>query len=79
MEQAADEIEALQHDVTSHMEIANKYLNEIEKLREALRPFARSSGFFTNKIYKNNEYAAVDIEITIGDLRKAAEILKENK
>ena len=52
LNQAANEIERLQRDVTGYMEICNQQITTVEKLRETLRPFAKKYNITRSRVHQ---------------------------
>ena len=78
LEQAADEIERLQRDVTGYMEICNQQITTVEKLRETLRPFAKKYNSLSSHLKSEwDDIDRINLSIKLGYLRKAAEVLKD--
>jgi hypothetical protein len=71
-EEAATEIETLRHDLERQITIANEHVNEVERLREALRFYAREANYRSTTMYMSGQGGKTAIEIDGGQRARAA-------
>ena len=87
--EAADEIERYEILTKTYAESILIAKEQNQKLRETLRPFAKVASYYENDIrdpnqelmialLHNSKDRGLKVDFTIGDLRKAAEVLKDN-
>ena len=60
------EIEALRHDLERQMTIANEQVNEVERLRQDLRFYAREANYRSMTMYMSGQGGNLAVEIDAG-------------